>query len=41
MRMIAHHGNSRRYGLSAMQTIGIFAACTVFMMALFALLPDG
>jgi hypothetical protein len=40
MRMIAQPEDSRRYGPSALQAIGIFAACTVFMMALLALLPD-
>jgi hypothetical protein len=38
--MIADTESNRRYGPSAMQAIGIFAACTVFMMALIALLPD-
>jgi hypothetical protein len=40
MRMIANSGNNRRYGLSAAQTICIVVACTMFVLALLAAMPD-
>lgn len=38
--MIANTGNNRRYGLTAMQTICIVVACTMFVLALLAAMPD-
>jgi hypothetical protein len=40
MRMIASPENNRRYGLSPAQAICIVVACTMFVLALLAAMPD-
>jgi hypothetical protein len=40
MRVIANTENNRRYGLSRMQAICIVVACTMFVLALLAAMPD-
>ena len=38
--MIAQTENRRRYGLSGVQAICIVVACTMFVLALLAAMPD-
>jgi len=38
--MIADTRNNRRYGLSRVQAISIVVACTMFVLALLAAMPD-
>ena len=38
--MTANTGNNRRYGLSRVQAVCIIVACTMFVLALLAAMPD-